>query len=121
MPFEYLRMRVFAACASPTRSTSSFACVRAAPRLMPGELARELEELERRQVIVEVRVLRQEADVLAALRRAGRPAEQERLAARRRQEPSSMRSVVVLPAPFGPSSPKTAPSGTSSVTDGRRS
>ena len=38
-------------------------------------------------MIVEVRVLRQEADVLAALRGAGRTAEQERLTARRRQEP----------------------------------
>ena len=81
-----------------------------------GQSADQLEQLAALHPAVEPRVLVEVADA-AAGRRAGRRGRRSRrptptpLLARAR--PVRIRIVVVLPAPFGPSRPKTEPRGTS--------
>ena len=84
---------------------------------MPDQAAAEGHELARRQVRVDVRVLREEAH---ARHRVGRgDAPRRRWSTGRdvgAMSPVSILIVVVLPAPFGPRNPKTSPSSTSKLT-----
>ena len=78
------------------------------------EPADHLEVLEARQVLVDGRVLAGEADPLAHLRCVADDVEagDARRAASGRSSVVRIRTAVVLPAPFGPSSPKTLPAST---------
>ncbi len=70
----------------------------------------EVEDLARRQEGIEIRVLRQEPDLIAELG-LGDVAPQDRSGPEvGRISPIRIFSVVVLPAPFGPTKPKISPS-----------
>ena len=76
------------------------------------EAPAERHELARREVRVDVRVLRQEADAAHRLGRGDRLAEERRAPAVGAMSPVSILIVVVLPAPFGPRKPKISPAPT---------
>ena len=117
MPSEYACAFFLAACVSPTRSRAAgdprrsrvragavpVGGVEAAQVLLAGEERRERRPLDERADARQHRLERLRASACRA------PGTRRRLAA---SSPSSIRIVVVLPEPFGPRKPKTAPRGT---------
>ena len=105
MPLDRVRIGLSAQSPRPWPASSSSARRRPSAQRQAAQRAHEGDRLARRHRRIEAALLGQIADLVRRLERAV-VAEQAALARRSgSMMPSSMRSVVVLPAPLGPSMP----------------
>ena len=114
------RLRVSSRSRPSSPAISSTNCLRARSCLRPHAVGPpvEVQVLVHRQVVVQAEALRHVADALLDLADLLDDVKAQHVAAPAvgLSRPSSMRIVVVLPAPFGPRKPKIAPRSTVKLT-----